>query len=85
MIKLISNFNFISLNVKENSNNVPCPRSWHSMLKINDKNIFIYGGLSQNSYALGNYKMLYSYYEFDKHIKVNLTKETSQKVTQDLL
>ncbi len=45
---------FISLNERENNNNVPCPRSWHSMLKINEKSIFIYGGLSQNSYALGN-------------------------------
>ena len=39
--------------------NKPCARSWHSMLKLDEKLLFLYGGLSWESNCLGISKINY--------------------------
>lgn len=44
--------------IVENKEYLPCGRSWHSMVKIDTNNLFMYGGLSEESDCLGDGWML---------------------------
>jgi N-acetylneuraminic acid mutarotase len=43
-----------NLNEDKKSTDLPTNRSWHTMVKLNDYNVFLYGGLSQANQSLGD-------------------------------
>lgn len=43
-----------NLNEDKKNDDLPTSRSWHTMVKLNDYNIFLYGGLSQANQSLGD-------------------------------
>lgn len=49
-----SNLNQMGGDQGLNAEAIPCERSWHSMTKIDENHVFLYGGLSKNRGCIGD-------------------------------
>ena len=55
MIKFDFNYNkSLTVNNSDEAFKEPVPRSWHTMVKIKDDKLFLYGGLSKENESLGD-------------------------------